>query len=118
MPRQRRALIQRGDIWDAEIPGVGAHPVVVATRDTAIPVLSSLVCVLVTSSFRGHVAEVPIGPPEGLDHDSAANCDNIFTLPKQVLTRRRGHLDVAKLAALDAALTIALGLDRASSAVG
>jgi hypothetical protein len=37
--------------------------------------------------------------------------DNIFTLPKHVLTRRRGRLDVAKLAALDAALTIAPGLD-------
>jgi mRNA interferase MazF len=109
--RQRRALIQRGDIWDADIPGVGIHPVVVVTRDTAIPVLSSLLCVLITSSFHGHVAEVSVGQSQGLDHDSAANCDNIFTLPRQVLTRRRGHLDTAKVAELDAALTIALGLD-------
>ena len=111
MSRQRRPLIQRGDIWDADIPGVGIHPVVVVTRETAIPVLSSLLCVLITSSFHGHVAEVSVGQPQGLDHDSAANCDNIFTLPRQVLTRRRGHLDTAKLAELDAALTIALGLD-------
>lgn len=111
MSRQRRALIQRGDIWDADIPGVGIHPVVVVTRDTAIPVLSSLLCVLITSSFHGHVAEVSVGQSQGLDHDSAANCDNIFTLPRQVLTRRRGHLDTAKVAELDAALTIALGLD-------
>jgi mRNA interferase MazF len=111
VPRQRRALIQRGDIWDADIPGVGIHPLVVVTRDTAIPVLSSLVCVLVTSSFHGHVAEVSIGEQQGLDHDSAANCDNLFTLPRRVLTRRRGRLDATKLAELDAALTIALGLD-------
>ena len=111
MSRQRRALIQRGDIWDADIPGVGIHPVVVVTRETAIPVLSSLLCVLITSSFHGHVAEVSVGQSQGLDHDSAANCDNIFTLPRQVLTRRRGHLDTAKVAELDAALTIALGLD-------
>ena len=111
MSRQRRALIQRGDIWDADIPGVGIHPVVVVTRDTAIPVLSSLTCVLITSSFHGHVAEVSVGQSQGLDHDSAANCDNILTLPRQVLTRRRGHLDTAKVAELDAALTIALGLD-------
>jgi mRNA-degrading endonuclease toxin of MazEF toxin-antitoxin module len=75
------------------------------------PVLSSLVCVLVTSSFHGHVAEVAGGRQEVLDRDSAANCDNVFTLPRQVLTRRRGRLDVTKLAELDAALTIALGLD-------
>jgi mRNA interferase MazF len=74
-------------------------------------VLSSLVCVLVTSSFHGHVAEVAVGRQEGLDHDSAANCDNVFTLPRQVLTRRRGRLDLTTLAELDAALTIALGLD-------
>lgn len=84
---------------------------VVATRDTAIPVLSSLVCVLVTSSFHGHVAEVELGLEEGLDHESAANCDNLFTLPKTVLTRRRGRLDPRKTAELNRALTIALGLD-------
>jgi mRNA interferase MazF len=111
VPRQHRALIQRGDVWDADIPGVGVHPVVIVTRDTAIPVLSSLVCVLITSGFHGHVAEVAVGQQQGLDRESAANCDNIFTLPVQVLARRRGHLDAAKLAELDVALTIALGLD-------
>lgn len=104
-------MISRGDVWDADIPGVGPHPVVIATRDTAIPVLSSLICVLVTSSFHGHVAEVELGAEEGLDHESAANCDNLFTLPKIVLTRRRGRLDPRKLAELNRALTIALELD-------
>ena len=111
MPRKRRSLIQRGDVWDADIPGVGIHPVVIVTRDTAIPVLSTLVCVLITSRFHGHVAEVSVGRPHGLEHESAANCDNVFTLPVQVLTRRRGRLDATKLLELDAALIIALGLD-------
>lgn len=110
MPRRQRALIHRGEVWDADVPGVGVHPVVIVTRDTAIPVLSSLVCVLVTSRFRDHVAEVPVGETEGLDHESAINCDNLFTLPREVLTRRRGRLDPVKLAELDAALAIALGL--------
>lgn len=110
MPR-RDHLISRGDIWDAAIPGVGTHPVVVVTRDTAIPILTSLVCVLVTSSFHHHVAEVELGKADGLAQDSAANCDNVFTLPRSVLTRRRGRLGPAHLAAIDRALTIALGLD-------
>jgi mRNA-degrading endonuclease toxin of MazEF toxin-antitoxin module len=84
--------------------------VVVATRETAIPVLSSVVCVLVTSTFHGHVAEVELGTDEGLAHESAGNCDNLFTLPKAVLTRRRGRLGPAKLIELDRALTIALCL--------
>ncbi len=104
-------MISRGEIWDADIPGVGRHPVVIASRDSALPILSSVVCVLVTSSFRGHVAEVEVGLHEGLDGRSAANCDNLFTLPKRVLTRRRGALGSAKLAELDRALMVSLGLE-------
>jgi mRNA interferase MazF len=111
VPRRKRTLIARGDIWDATIPGVGTHPVVIVTRDTALPLLTSAVCALVTSTFHGHVAEIEIGPAEGLDHDSAINCDNLFTLPKDVLTRRRGRLGPMKLTQLDRALIIALGLD-------
>jgi mRNA interferase MazF len=110
MPRRRRDLISRGDIWDAAIPGAGTHPVVVVTRDSAIPVMNSLVCALVTSTFHAHVAEVEVGVDEGLDHDCAINCDNLFTLPKHVLSRRRGRLGPARLAQLDRALTISLGL--------
>ena len=110
MPRRQRALIARGDVWDAQVPGVGTHPVVVVTRDSAIPLLRTIVCVLVTSTFRGHVAEVELGPPEGLDHDCAANCDNVFTLPKDVLVRHRGRLGPDKAAQFDRALIVALGL--------
>lgn len=80
------------------------------SRDTAIPVLASLACVLVTSTFHGHVAEVELGQEEGLDHDCAANCDNVFTLPKVVLSAPRGRLGPVKLAQLDVALSVALGL--------
>jgi mRNA interferase MazF len=111
VPRRKRTLIARGDIWDATIPGAGTHPVVVVTRDTALPLLTSAVCALVTSTFHGHVAEVQLGADEGLDHDSAVNCDNLFTLPKNVLTRHRGQLGPVKLTELDRALIIALGLD-------
>ena len=110
MPRRQRGLIFRGAIWDARIPWVGTHPVVVVTRDSAIPVLSSVVCVLVTSTFHSHVAEVEVGDAEGLGHSCAINCDNLFTLPKHVLVRRRGQLGPAKLEQFDRALAIALGL--------
>ena len=83
---------------------------VIVTRDSALPLLSSVVCVLVTSSFHGHVAEVEVGAEDGLERTSAANCDNMFTLPKRVLTRRRGALGPGKLAELDRALMVALGL--------
>ncbi len=107
----RPDLIRRGDVCNAVIPGVGTHPVVVVTRDSAIPVLSSLVCALVTSSFRGHVAEIGIGAEEGLDRQSAVNCDNLVTLPTAVLGRPRGRLGPVKIRRLDNALAVALGLN-------
>lgn len=102
-------MISRGDLCVADIPGVGRHPIVVVTRETAIPVLTSVVCVLVTTRARGHLAEVQVGKHEGLSDESAANCDNLFTLPKAVL-RRVGRLGPAKLNELDGALAAALGL--------
>lgn len=102
-------MIARGDVCIADIPGVGPHPVVVVTRDTAVSVLSSVVCVLVTTKVRGHVAEVQVGQDEGLEEESAANCDNLFTLPKSTL-HRVGRLGPAKLHELNGALAIALGL--------
>ncbi len=102
--------MHRGEVWDADIPAVGRHPAVIVTRDAAIPVLSSLVCVLVTSTIRGHAAEVELDAGEGLDHPSAANCDNLLTLTKADLVRRRGSLGPVRLALLDDALRVALGL--------
>lgn len=102
-------MIARGDVCVADIPGVGRHPVIVVTRETAVPVLTSVVCVLVTTRLRGHAAEVQVGPDEGLRQESAANCDNLFTLPKSVL-RRVGRVGPAKLHELNGALAVALGL--------
>jgi mRNA interferase MazF len=103
--------IARGDVFDADIPTAGPHPVVVVTREEAIEVLSSVTVVLVTSTLRGHVAEVRVGAREGLDRESAVNCDNVFTLSKRRLSRYRGSLGPDKLRELNESLRIALGLD-------
>lgn len=103
--------MHRGEVWDGELPGVGRHPFVVVSRERALPLLTAVVCVMVTTTARGHVAEVPIGADEGLDHDSAANCDNLCTVAVRDLRRRRGALGPVKLAQLDRALRIALDLD-------
>jgi mRNA-degrading endonuclease toxin of MazEF toxin-antitoxin module len=39
------------------------------------------------------------------------NCDNLFTIPKSTLARRRGELGPAELELLRRALVIALALD-------
>ena len=103
-------MIARGDIWDTDL-GPVTRPVVVVTRSTALPVLARVVCVPVTRTIRGHVAEIELGREHGLDGPSAANCDALVTVPKERLARRRGELDPVTLRRLDAALAIALGLD-------
>jgi mRNA-degrading endonuclease toxin of MazEF toxin-antitoxin module len=103
-------VIARGDVWDADL-GVIVRPVVVATRQTAIPVVSRLNCVVVTSTLRGHVAEVELSRSHGLDEPSAANCDWLVNVAKDRLVRRRGSLDPVTLRRLNAALVIALGID-------
>jgi mRNA interferase MazF len=109
-------VIHRGDVYDADFPLAGPHPAVVITREEAIPVLSAVAVVLVTSTVRGHPAEVPLeGSHLDLREHSIVNCDDLATLPKRLLNRYRGHLSPGQLAALDGALMIALGLDDARS---
>jgi mRNA-degrading endonuclease toxin of MazEF toxin-antitoxin module len=62
--------VVRGDVYWADLPGVDRHPVVVVTRQVAIAVRSTVTVVLVTSVTRGHVAEVPLGGEQGLNHAS------------------------------------------------
>jgi mRNA-degrading endonuclease toxin of MazEF toxin-antitoxin module len=106
-------VIERGEVWDVDL-GLEVRPAVVLTRTTAIPVLGSLVCVAVTSTVRGHVAEVELARSHGLHEPSVANCDWLLTIPKDRFLRRRGELDSITARRLDAALVVALGLDRQS----
>jgi mRNA-degrading endonuclease toxin of MazEF toxin-antitoxin module len=103
-------VIARGDVWDVNL-GPVIRPVVVITRETAIPVLSRLNCVAVTSTVRGHVAEVPLSGEHGLDEPSVASCDWVINVAKDRFVRHRGELDPFTTRRLNAALVLALGLD-------
>ena len=103
-------MIARGEVWDADL-GPVVRPVLVVTRETAIPVLSRLVCVAITKTVRGHPAEVELSRSHGVDAPSVANCDWVITVSKEHLTRRRGRLDPTTVRQVNAALVLALGLD-------
>lgn len=105
------SLVNRGDIFDADLPEFGVRPVLIVTRQVAIPVLSAITAALVTSTVRGIASEVPLNSEHGLDHGCVANCDNLITIEKTVLGRRRGMLAFEDVARLDDALRFALQLD-------
>jgi mRNA interferase MazF len=102
--------VNRGDVYDTSLPG-GRHPAVIVTRDRAIPHLRNVSVVAVTSKIRGVPTEVSLGPDQGLARECVANCDNLFTIPKRVLDRRRGALGPEQLHQLNAALRVALELE-------
>jgi mRNA interferase MazF len=105
------ALIDRGDVFDADIGAAGPHPVVVVTRQTAIEYRSNVTVALVTSVVRGFDAEVALEPSDGIDRECVVNCDEIHTIRKAHLTRRRGRVAFERMRAIDDALRLSLGLD-------
>jgi mRNA interferase MazF len=74
-------------------------------------VLAAVTVAAVTGTIRELPTEVPVGPEHGLNRDSVINCDNLFTIPKSTLGRRRGELGPVELQLLREALVTALGLD-------
>ena len=105
------SLVDRGDIFEGDIPGLGVRPILVVTRQVAIPVLSSVTVALITSTIRGIASEVPLNSAHGLAHASTANCDNLLNLSKARLSKRLGSLSFEEIERLDDALRFALQLD-------
>jgi len=75
-----------------ETPNRKRRPVLIVSRNEAIAVLNNVVVAPVTSTIRDIPTCVPVGPDEGIDHDSVATFDNLAAVPKSVLTSRLGSL--------------------------
>ncbi len=75
-----------------ETPNQKRRPVLIVSRDEAIPVLNNVTVAPVTSTIRAIPTCIPVGIDEGIDHDSVATFDNLASVPKSVLTRRLGQL--------------------------
>lgn len=101
----------RGDIVWADLgPPAGRRPVCVLTRDAAIDVLTAITCAPITRTVRGIRSEVEVGPGEGLPEPSVISCDNLVTVPKNVMDEPVGRLDLSARARLDRALRYALDI--------
>lgn len=103
-------LINRGDVWWADIPEVGPHPAVVVTRQVAIPLRTDVTVVLITTVSRGILTEVALDTGVGLREPSVANCDQLHTIPKASLSGKIGFLRFEEARAIDRALMISLDL--------
>jgi mRNA interferase MazF len=64
----------------------------------------------VYSLGQGLSTQVPVGPAEGLEHESSIFCDNLVSVPRSELTDYVGSLSPQRTALLNQALRIALEL--------
>ncbi len=85
-------MVANGEIWLLEPPNGKSRPVLVVTRDEAIPVLNNVVVAPITSTIRRIPTAIGLGPETGIDHDSVAAFDSIASIPKSLLTVRLGAL--------------------------
>lgn len=85
------ALPAQGEIWWAEAEDK-RRPVLVITRNEAIPVLTGIVVAPVTRTVRHIPTEVPLGEDEGLHVECAASFDNLQRIRRASLVERIGSL--------------------------
>jgi mRNA interferase MazF len=72
--------------------------------------VSTVICAPIYSQILGLSTEVVVGPEEGIPKPSAARCDFLMLLAKAKLTSFAGSLTTSRVASLDRALSIAVGL--------
>ena len=77
-----------------ETPNQKRRPVLIVSRNEVIPVVNNVIVAPVTSTIRNIPTCIPVGPEEGVDHDSVATFDNLAAVPKSVLTTKLGQLNV------------------------
>jgi len=83
---------RQGEVWWAEAEDK-RRPVLVVTRDVAVPVLRRIIVAPVTRTARDIPTEIPLGPCEGLPVTCAANFDDLQPIRRAFLTRRVGRVE-------------------------
>lgn len=102
--------MKRGEVYWADLgPPAGRRPVVVLSRNAAIPVLSGVVVAPISRTIRDIASEIRLGSEQGLPEECAASCDGLLTVPKDRFERPPvGVLSPDKGIELDRALRFAL----------
>ncbi len=98
----------RADVWWAEMPDK-RRPVVILTRDAAIPVLRMLMVAPVTTRVRGIPTEVPLDASDGMPSQCVATLDNVTLADRSFLVERLAKLSPIRMDEICRALNIAVG---------
>jgi mRNA interferase MazF len=85
------------------------RPVVVLTRESAIPYLSAVTVAPITSTLRGVPSEIRLTVADGMKNECAVNLHNVVTVSKAHLGRRVASLTAERMQEICGALGFALG---------
>lgn len=103
------SLPARGELWWCELPETGRRPVVVLSRDAAIPRLRRVLAAPCTTTIRALASEVILDPSEDpVPRRSAVNLDSVESVSVAVLVSRLGRLSDARMRAICEALGVAV----------
>lgn len=106
------AIPVRGEVWWCEPPDVARRPVVVLSRDAAIPRLRRAVVAPCTTTVRGLPSEVVLEPGEDpVPRPSAVNLDSVESVSTGILVDRLGRLSDHRMRQICAALAVAVACD-------
>ena len=106
--------MNRGDVcWYTFKSPDKKRPVLILTRDSAIPVLHSLTVAPISSTIRNIPTELVLTAEDGLQRTCAANFDNLQTVPKRNIGSRITRLSGPRMQQAATAVAFALALNEA-----
>ena len=106
------ALPARGEVWWCELAEVGRRPVVVLSRDAAIPRLRRALIGPCTTTIRGIPSEVLLDPgADPIPQASVVNLDSVESVSLGTLVERLGRLSDERMRQICSALEIDVACD-------
>ncbi len=106
------ALPARGEVWWCELAQIGRRPVVVLSRDAAIPRLRRTLIGPCTTTIRGIPSEVLLEPGEDpVPRTSVVNLDSVESVSLGTLVERLGRLSDERMGLICEALAIAVACE-------
>lgn len=103
------ALPARGEVWWCEPPDIGRRPVVVLSRDAAIPRRRRVLVAPCTTTFRDLPSDVELTPEhDPVPQPCGASLDAIESVSVALLVQRLGRLSDAWMREVCSALSVAV----------
>lgn len=99
----------RGEVWWCELAEIGRRPVVILSRDAAIPRLRRALVAPCTTTIRSLPSEVVLEPGDDpVPRRCVVNLDSVEGVSIGVLVERLGRLADARMREICAALAVAV----------